>query len=63
MPEIQNMVMLHTKLKEMKHTIIYWQICCPYTHSRPLGGVIFFSKISHVAYQDKANDLQTLNYT
>ena len=32
-------VMLHIKLKEMKHTISCKQIVCPYTHSRPLSGV------------------------
>ena len=31
-------VMLHIKLKEIEHEALWKQICCHFTHQRPLGG-------------------------
>ena len=48
-------VMLHIKLKGIEHRAPRKQICCHYTHQRPLGWgqkviLFLFSKSGHVAY-------------
>ena len=50
---LQNMVMLHIKLKGMKHVTKCKQIFCPYTISRSKGQNIFFSESGHVTYKIK----------
>ena len=54
-------VMLHIKLKGIERRSPWKQICCHYTHQRPLGWdqklICFFSKSGHVAYQIKVAEV------
>ena len=47
--------MLHIKLKGIEHRAPWKQICCHYTHQRPLGGVkrSFFSFLKVVMFHIK----------
>ena len=54
-------VMLHIKLKGIENRAPWKQICCHYTHQRPLGWgqkvIFFFSKSGHVAYKIKVEEV------